>query len=130
MTLDLAHFDIRQTGEEGVWMTLLHPQTGAETDAKFLVASNQSRPVRKKRADQERARMKRRLHTMEDTHNELVELVATAILDWENVIYRGEPLDCTEENKKMILRGNLKILQQVSEFMADDESFFPKASTS
>jgi hypothetical protein len=128
MSFDFADWDTTELSEAGVWIQINHPKTGEPTDVAFKIASGNSKKVRRVRAEQEKRRAKMRQQTTENQHEELVEAAAAGVIDWRNVDYKGQPLTCNDENKKMILRGSAKTLTQVIQAMADDESFFPQTA--
>lgn len=127
--LDLALYDVASRAEDGAWMVPNDP-VGAPLDCRILVHGEDSKAYSKAmnrvadmRADRQRQR--RRLDTNYDDV-QAAELILARFLtaDWEGLVEKGEPLDCTDENKRRVYSKHRWLAEQVVAFARDRGNFF------
>ena len=119
--MDLKKLNITEKAEEGSWCELEHPVTGETLDIRIKLAGIDSKTYREAARKQINKRLKKGLRkiSIEDTEQEEIELLAACTLDWENVEYEGNVLECNPENVKFVYKEFPWIREQVDAFIAD-----------
>jgi len=123
--MDLKELNITPKSNEGAWCTLEHPVTGEELDIQIKLAGTDSDIYRETIRKQINRRLKKGIKrlSLEETENENLELLVACTLDWKNVVYEGEPLECTPENVKFIYSQFPWIKEQVDDFIGDRANY-------
>ncbi len=126
--MDLAKIKAVEKAEAGFWMPLIFVD-GTELDTKFLVAGIDSRiylekqrEIANRRIEYAQKNRKKKI-SREEIEAQDIELLATCIIDWENVEYNEKPLDCTLENKIMVLTENAWVREQIDVAIGDRRNF-------
>jgi hypothetical protein len=131
---DLATLDTNKASEEGVWCDIENPKTGELTDIRIKVLGidskayqNQTRKIQDKNLKKGFRGMKT-LKT-ETLDNNKIDLICVCTVEWENVTYNGEVLECTMENKRWLYKTFRWIFDQVDEFVGDRGNFLGEFET-
>ncbi len=126
--MDLAKIKAVEKAEAGFWMPLIFVD-GTELDTKFLVAGIDSRiylekqrEIANRRIEYAQKNRKKKI-SREEIEGQDIELLATCIIDWKNVEYNEKPLDCTLENKIMVLTENAWVREQIDVAIGDRRNF-------
>ncbi len=138
-TLDLASFDTVTKSNDGVWIAIVNPFTGEESNVEFLMLGYDSdiysswRDEQSKKSQQymieQMARAASKRKTKEEAKLELeddIELLVRLTKDWKNAEWEGEPLKFTEKNVRMVYTKNAIIRTQLLNAVNDRERFFMK----
>jgi len=125
--LDLGVFEESQNlAEEGQWMEVETPG-GEGTDIHLKLAGSDSSYYQKQIQTQQRKMLKKKKFnkTPEEIENDNIELLAACTLDWQNVAYKEESLDCTKYNVRWLYKAFQLIREQIDEFIGDRSNFLP-----
>ena len=129
--MDLKQFDIKETCEKGVFLTLCHPVTGEELDAKIKLVGRDSSRFRNKLRDlaQRQAtggKKKSQPIDIEKADKEGAELLAACTVGWIGIEEDGKAVPFSEAEAVRIYTDHRWIREQVDAFIADRANFFPK----
>lgn len=126
--MDLAKIKAIEKAEAGVWVPLIFVD-GTELDSEFLIVGTDSKVYLRKQREIANRRIeqvqknRKKIISQDEIETQNIELLAECILDWKNVDYNGKPLECTTENKIMILTENAWIREQVDRIAGDRRNF-------
>lgn len=124
--MDLSEIRKRTLGE--AWLNIIHPITGQETDMRICVMSPDSQKYREidQRIKNSGLQATRRTGTlsMQEIDSRTMELLVSATVGWENVIFDGQPLEFTPVNVEKVYTDFPFIKDQVDRFIADRQNFF------
>lgn len=128
MTVDLSRLDTSKTSESGVWMEIENPSTGEPLGIKFKVLGMDSKAYRDHQRKTQDRNIKKGFRGLkqlksETIENDKIELISACTVDWENVVYAGEVLDCTRENCRWLYKQYTWIFDQIDEFIGDRGNF-------
>ena len=128
MTVDLSQLDTSKTSESGVWMEIENPSTGEPLGIKFKVLGMDSKAYRDHQRKTQDRNIKKGFRGLkqlksETIENDKIELICACTVDWENVVYNGEVLDCTRENCRWLYKQYTWIFDQIDEFIGDRGNF-------
>ena len=130
--MDLASLTIVDDAEEGGWLTVQSPSGGdllydEKNPVRIRLKGRDSstyrqseRVIRDKRIDSLRNQQN---WDAKDQDNESLELLSACFIDWEGVFDNGDPLECTPENARRLMRAAPFIFEQVDLFVADRANF-------
>lgn len=130
--MDMADLDPVAWSNEGADLHLVHPAT------KDPLYDENGKPiiirVRGMESDGARAKAKRVARAMRsgrkvDNDAEGLELLASLVIDWKGIGWKGVVLDCTPTNIRMLLKERDWIGQQILAFASETENFFSAASS-
>lgn len=136
---DLSKLNFAEATNDPKWVTLYNKMTGEELKTedgkpiRIKVLGAQSRKFREAYNEQTRKAQARRVplpDTIENRERNSAELLASATVEWEGIIWEGAPLECTRENAEMLYRTLGWIREQVDNFVADEKNYWtgPKKS--
>jgi len=116
--------------DDGEWLELEHPKTGAPTGIKIKLLGVDSDAYNKQsRKNQDRRLKKRKFKvTSDELENENIELLVMITKEWESMIENGQPVEFNVSNVRRIY-GDKKyswIREQVDEFAGDRNNFLGK----
>ena len=127
MSKDLSVFEQSQDlAEEGQWMEI-ETADGEGTDMWLLLAGSDS-SYHKKEINKQRDKMlkkKKMQRSSSEIENDNINLLAASTLDWKNVQYNGEELECNRENVRWLYKNFPAVQEQVDEFIGDRSNFLP-----
>jgi hypothetical protein len=117
---------VELTGADGEPLTF-----GDGQPVTMTIAGTYSARYRKaERAEADRMlKRKKKTVTPEEAEERMVSLAAACVIDWAGIYSSGEPLACTPDNVKAVLKAAPWIYGQVLEAMQDHARFFSTAST-
>ena len=122
---DLSVFEESQNlAEQGQWMEVETP-SGEGTDIHLKLAGADSSYHQKQVQNQQRKMLKKKKFnkTPEEIENDNIELLTACTLDWQNVLYKEETLECTKQNVRWLYKTFPSIREQVDEFIGDRSNF-------
>lgn len=135
-SLDISRFDARQGAEEGRWLTLQDPETGAPLPIRILLKGGDSQAWRDKHLEQRR----RRIDEMEKSgqsridparvDEEDVERLVAVTAQWEGIDRDGVDWPCTPEHARELYTGWPAFRAQVVMFVAHRANFYPRSASS
>jgi hypothetical protein len=128
--LDLFQYNT-DLANEGVDVTIKHPITREDTDLTIKVLGSDSRVYRKHYG--------RLLKTFagkslidevagEEFEQSNLDLVISSVVGWTNCDWKGEALECTPENVRMVLTECPFIKSQIEMFQAERRNFYKASS--
>jgi hypothetical protein len=122
---DLAQLNTEVLSDEGAWLTLEHPITGAPLSARIKLAGIDSKVYQKQIRKNQDKRLKRfRFKTSSDElENERLALLTAITLTWEDIAEGKQVLECIPANVRHIYTKYLWIREQVDEFAGDRANF-------
>ena len=142
--MDLSQgFDVRAAAESGAWMQVLHPATdeelgvsdgrpcriqilGADStgyeEAVAKTASLKASDGTKKG----KVSARQILDAVRTNEQRQAEELASITVDWENIEWKGERLEFSEENAAMVYREHGWLRQQLITFFADRTNYLGK----
>jgi hypothetical protein len=131
--MDLITLDVAPQAEVGAEMEIAHPATGVPIGAFIVLAGVDSKIYQDAQHKIANKRMKGAFRrtgiriqlTSEEMEQETIELVARCTLGWRNIEWKGQPLEYSYENAKMVYTELLWLREQCISFM-EDRSFFLK----
>lgn len=128
MTVDLNTLDTSKASETGVWMEIENPSTGEPLGIKLKVLGMDSKAYQDQQRKTQDRNMKKGFRGLkqlksETIENDKTELICACTVDWDNVVYDGETLDCTRENCRWLYKSYRWIFDQVDEFIGDRGNF-------
>lgn len=131
---DLSSLDTAKCSDDGIFLDIRHFETneklplkvkvkGADSEAFQRVSDSSLNEVFKQIAKTGKVN-----RTAADTREERVDSVCAMVTEWEGFQKNGEPLECTDENKKAIFgwRGYGWLLDQIDTQIKDRANFLPK----
>jgi len=127
-----ASLDVAKIVAEGsAWMTVVHPVTNEETDAKIHLAGADSEAFRKVERRIKNSRFSKLLKgnknkpniTAEELEENSLDLLVAVTLGWENVLSNGQPLEFNEANVRTLYEDCAWLREQVDEFIGDRTNF-------
>jgi hypothetical protein len=126
--IDLAKLDTNKASEEGVWCDIENPSTGEQTGIRIKVLGMDSKAYKNQTRKVQDKNLKKGFRGMknlksETLENNRIELICVCTVDWENVQYNAETLECNPENKKWLYKEYPWIFDQVDEFIGDRGNF-------
>ncbi len=129
MNIDLSSLDAAIAAqEEGEILTIRHPYTGEETDAKIRVASSESERVKSAiRPFYNKFYQKREAKRKIEDLEELIKIqVAASIISWTGIEINGKPFEYSSKNAHFLIDKYPGFLEQIKEFSEERDSFLPK----
>lgn len=124
--MDFSQADTRSAQDEGRWLTILHPTTDKPTDARLLLAGEESKIYSSfvfKQADRQAREAARKRHPEPDTEKNFednLKLLAALTLGTENVSWQGREVRADDKKTLMeFYRAFRRIREQIYEFIAD-----------
>lgn len=122
---DLTQLNTDVLSDEGAWLTLEHPITGAPLSARIKLAGIDSKIYQKQVRKNQDKRLKRfRFKTSSDElENERLTLLVAITLEWEDVAEGGSMLERTSENIRHLYTEYPWIREQADEFAGDRANF-------
>lgn len=127
--MDLSELNTVESSNEGAVLEPIHPATGEKIGISITLAGADSERYTKAQRKNTDKRLKnmqkqqRNKMTSAEIEEENLELLAECTLSWENVIYQGDPLDCTKANAKMLYQALPWLKEQIDEFIGDRANF-------
>lgn len=124
--IGLDRFDkIQNESDEGAWMVLEDPTNGEPLDMSIKLMGEDSEVYQKHLRKHRDKHLKKGTKFLKWGTFELerIDLLVACTVDWENIEYKGESLDCTKENKKWLYTTYRSIRDQADEFIADRANF-------
>jgi hypothetical protein len=94
----------------------------------ITVAGTHSERVRRKDREIRRRKIRQGTFTLEQAHDNAIELAVAATIGWDGFTSRGAPLPCTPANVEQLYRGCPWIFDDAQEAMNDHAGFFEKPS--
>lgn len=123
---DLSQMEQSNKADEGVWKEI-EDASGTPLDIHLLLAGADSEAYQKElRRQQDKLLKKGRMKlSAEEAENNSVELLAACTLDWRNVEYNGDALECNRKNARWLYKNpRLSFIRdQVDEFIGDRANF-------
>jgi hypothetical protein len=133
--LDLKRYDTRPAAEEGRWLTLKDPETGAELPARILLKGTDSQAYKEAMLAQRRARLEHFDKTggsRQDpaaTDAEDLERLVAVTASWENITLGDEDFPCTPANARELYTGWPEFKSQIVAFIAQRANFLPRSAS-
>tara|TARA_R110000772_G_scaffold268452_1_gene395607 strand:+ start:38065 stop:38463 length:399 start_codon:yes stop_codon:yes gene_type:complete len=130
--MDLGDIDLEAAAAKGVRVTLVHPGTGEQltaedgTDIVFNVLGRDSsewQKVSNKIGKKIAAKYKKKVPP-EAVEDSLREVLSHCTVSWENVVFDGEELECTQENAYKLYEARQWIAEQILEKAVDRAAYF------
>jgi len=127
-TVDLNTLDTSKASEDGVWTEIENPSTGEPLGIKIKVLGMDSKAYQDQQRKTQDRNMKKGFRGLKQLKSETIEkdkieLICACTVDWENVVYDGEALECTRENCRWLYKTYRWIFDQVDEFIGDRGNF-------
>lgn len=130
MSIDLSAFE---TQEEGAWLDVLHPVTGAVLRdesgeaMRICLVGKDSKEFRKaqRAATQRRLRSRSKANRIDAESVELdaIEMLVACTKDWTGIGDNGAPLEFTPANVRAVYTRYVWLREQVDEFVDDRGNF-------
>ncbi len=130
---DITTLNTAKAANEGVTITLRHPETNAKLPLKVTILGADSDKYRRvsdaslNAVFKEIAKTGKTVRTAEDVREEKINAVCDCITGWESYADGETPLDCTPENKLAVLSnpGYGWMLDQIDAGIRDRANFLP-----
>ncbi len=129
ISLDLG--EISSKAQDTAVLTVLHPETGAETTMKITLYSPDCEECRLRLNRLQDTAMKTavrrpkgKIITAEEQQQITLKSLVAVTAGWEGVVKNGDPLPFTEDNVLAVYEGFPWIREQVSSFQGDRQNFF------
>src|SRR5262245_44394549 len=108
--MDLTLLDTRKLSNEGVWMRVVNPGTGEETDIEILIAgvdSEQFRSAKRNWENQRRAKLEKGagLPTTDELERARLQTLVACTLDWRNLELEGKAVACNPSSAHYVYRN-------------------------
>lgn len=121
--------------EEGVTMEVVHPETEETIEGMTITLlgrdSDVAKRIRRKRQDAALARVSKGKKGLDMTAEQLeeqsIEELVKLTKSWQGFELDGQPLECTDENKRKVFSGWEWLREQAEEFVSTRSHFFRKA---
>jgi hypothetical protein len=135
--IDVAAFDVRDASNDGREFELLNPFNSAKTGIFITTLGIDSDIAREMRDDQivKGQRSWQRtgriaLDSPQAQKDKRIDFCVACTRGWRNMVFRGQPLEYSAANARMLYSNVEAILEQVDAAIADKENFskpLPKA---
>jgi len=135
--MDLSNLDTTATAEDGAWLHLCHPATGAplykdqdDMPIRIRVRGQDSSVARRMETQMADRRLNRRAKKLsaEEIEREGLDLLTALVVEWEGIVLHGEDVPCTPENVRQVLKQLRWVREQIDTFVGDRANFLPMNS--
>ena len=130
--MDLGDIDLEKAAGDGIVVTIMHPGTGEQLkgadDEPITITvlgrdSTEWQKTSHKVGKKLQAKYKKKVPP-EAIEDSLREVLSYCVLDWTNVVFEGEELECTQENAFQLFEDRQWIAEQILEKAVDRASYF------
>ena len=120
--MDINQLATVERHEAGMEFQLVNQLTGEKEDAVFKVKGTDSKAWR------EASKVQRRKHIDDESvdfvdHEYLWPMVASIIIDWDNLKKEGKPFKYSEENAAWLCENSPIVVSQIFSFIVDRDNF-------
>jgi hypothetical protein len=136
---DMGDVETSTKANTGVWLNLVSPLSGEISSVRFKVLGYDSDVYLKQDAVQKKKAQEYLIKALSTAKigkqipdapsQDDISLLASLVVDWENVVWGKKPLPCTHENVVKVLTSVPDIRTQVRAFVEERANFFGKASS-
>lgn len=118
-----------ERANEGAWLTLRHPGSGEELDAKIKLRGRDSEVYRRKVREAQNRRVKEAAKNggtvpVEEIEEDGTEALAACVVEWQDIEENGQSVPFSEENARRLIATYPWIREQVDRFVSNRAHFF------